>query len=468
MTQLLAYPRFKALDHAGNPLSGGLVYTYTAGTTTNKATYPTDADAIAGTNALDNPVVLDANGESTIYLNGSYKILLKNSAGVTQWTLDNVRHNMRPSEIDDESVSDAAAQAMLDPYSAGLVKAESLEEEIQQIRYQLAAILGETYWYIDPDASIASLVTSVANLDTYDVMTTQGDMIVEGAAAPGVLALGNAGQLLKSNGTTVSWGVPAPMAGYLSRPQFVHTSDTAISIEPGCYHHSGTTDQIVYWNLALAFTLGSGGTNALSDDLDAGAFDIQYIYLDDSAIVTNASPLLDNTCFFNSDTAPTWSDAKHGWYGPGGGGADNTETTDRCVFAISIDASDDILPFYHDGGSYVQYDESVESLAASDTVDDTYTDVTLSIPNFGEGAQAMITMLGIFVAAVNGGYMYWRKNSSAAVGNIVGSCTANNTPGVAIITVTVDLAQKIEVAFQAAGNCTMTVNTNGYFLPRSM
>ena len=463
MTQALTYPRFKALDHAGNPLSGGHVHTYTAGTTTNKATYPTDADAIAGTNALDNPVVLDANGEATIYLNGSYKLLLQDSAGITQWTLDNVRHNIRPSEIDDESVSDAAARYTLDPYPAGVLhKAVSVQEEFWQLRYQLAAILGETYWYIDPDASIATLYTF---MNTHDVMTTQGDLIVEGAAAPGRVGVGNAGQIIKSNGTTLSWGVPAPMAGYLSRPQFLHTSDTAISIEPGCYHHSGTVDQIVYWNLALAFTLGSS-LNADSDELDAGAFDIQYIYLDDSAIVTNASPLLTNACLLNSDTAPTWSDAKHGWYGPGGGGADNTQVTDRCIFAVPIDSSNDVLDFYHDGGRYIAYDAPIEDMAAADPDHDWSTDVTLSIPALGANAMAKAIFKAVYSNAET--TMLYRPKGSASVTIVVGHVRATTPDSFVTIDVYVDSAQKISVAGGAEATNTLAVETLGYFLPRSM
>ena len=82
-------PKFLGFDDNGDPLSGGLLYTYSPGTTTNKATYPTVADSIAATNALANPVVLDSRGEATVVLAGSYKLVLKTSAGVTLWTVDN-------------------------------------------------------------------------------------------------------------------------------------------------------------------------------------------------------------------------------------------------------------------------------------------------------------------------------------------------------------------------------------------
>jgi hypothetical protein len=86
LAALRPYPKFKGFDTAGNALDGGLLYTYVAGTSTNLATYTTPAASVANAN----PVVLDANGEADVwFLARDYKLVLKNSAGVTQWTVDN-------------------------------------------------------------------------------------------------------------------------------------------------------------------------------------------------------------------------------------------------------------------------------------------------------------------------------------------------------------------------------------------
>lgn len=75
-------------DNSGNPLAGGLVYTYAAGTTTNQATYTTQA----GTVAHANPVVLDSAGRASIFLGQglSYRMDLKTSAGVLIKSVDNI------------------------------------------------------------------------------------------------------------------------------------------------------------------------------------------------------------------------------------------------------------------------------------------------------------------------------------------------------------------------------------------
>lgn len=72
------YPLFQAIDGDGNPIDGGKLYTYEAGTTTPKVAY-TDKDL---TVPAANPVILDSKGEATIYLDGTYKIDLKTSADV--------------------------------------------------------------------------------------------------------------------------------------------------------------------------------------------------------------------------------------------------------------------------------------------------------------------------------------------------------------------------------------------------
>lgn len=90
MTQLLPTPIFRAEDNNGNPLAGGALWTYQAGTTTPQVTY---TDATGGT-PNPNPVPLNARGEASIWLSTaqSYKLLLVDGFGVTipGWPIDNV------------------------------------------------------------------------------------------------------------------------------------------------------------------------------------------------------------------------------------------------------------------------------------------------------------------------------------------------------------------------------------------
>ena len=79
-------PRF-FITGTNRPLAGGLMYTYKAGTTTPAKTYSDDA----GTENT-NPIQLDSDGQCDLFLDDavSYRIILKNSAGVTQFDKDRI------------------------------------------------------------------------------------------------------------------------------------------------------------------------------------------------------------------------------------------------------------------------------------------------------------------------------------------------------------------------------------------
>lgn len=83
------------VDSSGNPLSSGTIEFFEAGTATNKNTYPTQADAIALTNANPNPITCDSLGRPynsgliDIFLltDTKYDIVIKDSLGNTVKTI---------------------------------------------------------------------------------------------------------------------------------------------------------------------------------------------------------------------------------------------------------------------------------------------------------------------------------------------------------------------------------------------
>ena len=86
-------------DNSGAVLTGGLLYTYTAGTTTPVTTYQDSA----GSTPNANPVVLDASGrvsaEVWLTTGAAYKLVLKTSTGTTLWTMDNLRAINDPASV---------------------------------------------------------------------------------------------------------------------------------------------------------------------------------------------------------------------------------------------------------------------------------------------------------------------------------------------------------------------------------
>jgi len=88
MANLGPAPKAQFLTAAGQPLVGGRVYTYAAGTTTPLATY-TDSTAAS---ANSNPIILDGRGECNIWFSpaSAYKIKLTDSNDVEIYVVDNI------------------------------------------------------------------------------------------------------------------------------------------------------------------------------------------------------------------------------------------------------------------------------------------------------------------------------------------------------------------------------------------
>ena len=90
-------------DNTGTVLSGGKIYTYSAGTTTPLATYTTNSESAFHTN----PIILDSagrvpsGGEIWLQLGIGYKFVLKTSTEVLIATYDNIPSSAQPPAAND-------------------------------------------------------------------------------------------------------------------------------------------------------------------------------------------------------------------------------------------------------------------------------------------------------------------------------------------------------------------------------
>jgi hypothetical protein len=109
MATLATNVSFQCFDSDGKPLAGGKVYTYSAGTTTSKATYTT----MAGTVANPNPVILGQNGKAKIFLSdGSYRLQIKDSNDALIDDIDQISRYVTQSEFAtfQQTVNDGVSQ----------------------------------------------------------------------------------------------------------------------------------------------------------------------------------------------------------------------------------------------------------------------------------------------------------------------------------------------------------------------
>lgn len=237
------------------------------------------------------------------------------------------------------------------------------------------------------------------------------------------------------------------------RSLFTYTDTDTVSIGPGVYFHDGTTRQCVFWDADIAFNFGSGGSNALSDDLTASAW--HYVYLDDSAIVTQGSPELDADCFLNDTTAPTWSDAKHGWY----------NGSDRCIFAVITNGSSQILEFFHQM-DFVYFADHV-TVESGSAVGTSFADITaLTMPSFSRESSLCFN----FTYVDNNVGIMWRTNGqSGSTGHIavpaLDGAIARGASGVKVLT---DSSHLIEIKETGSSSNTVVITQDGWFFPRGM
>ena len=109
MATLATNVSFQCFGLDGKPLAGGKVYTYSAGTTTSKATYTT----MAGTVANPNPVILDQSGKAKIFLgDGSYRLQIKDSNDALIDDIDQISRYVTQSEFAtfQQTVNDGVTQ----------------------------------------------------------------------------------------------------------------------------------------------------------------------------------------------------------------------------------------------------------------------------------------------------------------------------------------------------------------------
>ena len=98
---------------------------------------------------------------------GLYSITTRASGTLLTATIYNADHqnhvdNQTPQMTDDYSTNDAEMQSTADPYPGAVISlSTSLAGELERIRFILKQVTGEAQWYIDPDATIADMNTSL-------------------------------------------------------------------------------------------------------------------------------------------------------------------------------------------------------------------------------------------------------------------------------------------------------------------
>ncbi len=151
------------------------------------------------------------------------------TAGDLNSTVTTINNAFIPADIDDYSVTTTEMRTTADPYPAGVESAATgLDGEIARLRYVLAQITGETYWYVDPDTSIAAIVTSLATK-----VGTTGDETIAGAKTfSGITAFADGSQSAPS----------MAHSGDLNTGRYYPAADTIADVTAGEIAHQINPD----------------------------------------------------------------------------------------------------------------------------------------------------------------------------------------------------------------------------------
>jgi hypothetical protein len=182
------------------PLAGGKVYTYEAGTTTPSNLY-IDRDTLEG--EATNPVILDAYGRAEVFGNGVYKFVITDEDDVTVVEVDNLEYF---AVISDTAIPALTSNLDFNGYR-GVDLAPGTEAgdtvEYNQFVNAIDAV----------EADVSALETAVATQKFTDLTDTPSTLVGQATKIPRV----NAG------GTALEFYTPAQL---LATGAFLNLSDT--------------------------------------------------------------------------------------------------------------------------------------------------------------------------------------------------------------------------------------------------
>ena len=263
-TTLTPSPVMQFFDANGDPLVGGKLYTYAAGTTTPLVTYTDYTGATANTN----PVIFDSSGSAAVWCGtGRYYMVLKDSLDTLIWTADNVNGangptlallaasngatlvGYTPSDTNIPETVNSRLQ-LLDGVSVNATALDGYPGTSVNVFRDASGVFGGTVGYVN--AAIAARTVTGATETSFEWTNLA---IMDNYAADGEnVAL--YGQGNKKN-TGATWGIVAEARDFT---QVANPTKGLIGLEVGVFANNTDTNNV---RVGIDISVGkgvSGGT----------------------------------------------------------------------------------------------------------------------------------------------------------------------------------------------------------------
>ena len=191
MASISPVPKLQFFDDDGNPLAGGKLYTYAAGTTDLLATYTT----AAGNVPHANPIILDSRGEVSLWLaNASYDFALYDENDVLVYTQDDI--TVDSASIVNFSITNGPSGTVQDALD-GLI--------FERTAAEIAAGVTPTNYYFPPGdirryGAVADGLTNVYTALTNSINSNDYTIVPSGEYAIGAMAVITAGRTVELQG----------------------------------------------------------------------------------------------------------------------------------------------------------------------------------------------------------------------------------------------------------------------------
>ena len=240
-------PRYQFSSAAGVPMASGTLTVYLAGTTTPTSTWQDSALATANSN----PITLDARGECVLWLDSAitYKFVLKNAAGVTQWTGDNITGAASVGMLGNFSASGGSALVGFIQSGAGAVARTAQDKMRDSVSVKDFGAVGDG---VTDDTAAIQAAVDHAEVLLVAYLTPQG---------PGASVFFPDGSYLLTSPVTIT---SSGIALHGGASQGVEIKGDCVLFNIGDYTLSGRIWNVSLSNLKLSCTNTAGTTAAIT------------------------------------------------------------------------------------------------------------------------------------------------------------------------------------------------------------
>lgn len=281
MARLFDSGIFSVEDSDGSVGAGWKLNFYVTGTATRKNTYPTEADAVAGTNANANPVVADSNGRfGPIWLaDGDYKLVMTDDADVTVVTRDPIDNNLE-AELSAATGAAKVGTTLGAPGLTGYADPQNVQSALDSLQVPLLRFI--------PSAQHAGLFDGSYSYDCGPAINTAMEELSSRGGGtlfiPGGGKLGIGTKVIHRNGVAVVNESPA------ARSVLYMQNGANIRMWESLNYDAvkaGTSDVILYeGGLSGLFFVGNKANNATGSGMfmAESGFTYDNVWFDDFAL----------------------------------------------------------------------------------------------------------------------------------------------------------------------------------------